>query len=73
LITVPVLLAFWFVGHASSFENSYVLKNLLSYISFSLHFGDFIRGLIRSEAVAFYAIVSLIALVLNSAYLQWRR
>jgi ABC-2 type transport system permease protein len=73
LITVPVLLAFWFIGHAESFENSYVLKNLLGYVSFSLHFADFIRGLIRSEAVAYYAIVSVIALVLNSAYLQWRR
>jgi hypothetical protein len=29
--------------------------------------------LIRSEAVAFYLVVSAIALTLNVSYLQWRR
>jgi ABC-2 type transport system permease protein len=73
LITVPVLLAFWFVGHLQSFQSSFVLRDLFGYLSFALHFGDFIRGLMRSEAVAFYLIVSAIALVLNASYLQWRR
>ena len=31
------------------------------------------RGLVRSEAVAFYLIVSAIALTLSASYLQWRR
>ena len=73
LITVPVLLAFWFVGHLQSFQNSYALRGLFGYLSFSQHFGDFIRGLVRSEAIAFYVLVSAIALTLNSSYLQWRR
>ena len=73
LITVPVLLAFWFVGHLQSFQNSYALLGLFGYLSFSQHFGDFIRGLVRSEAIAFYVLVSAIALTLNSSYLQWRR
>ena len=73
LITVPVLLAFWFVGHLQSFQNSYALRSLFGYLSFSLHFGDFIRGLVRTEAIAFYVLVSAIALTLNSSYLQWRR
>jgi len=31
------------------------------------------QGLVRTEAVAFYLIVSAIALILNTSYLQWRR
>ena len=34
---------------------------------------DFIQGLVRTEAVAFYLIVSAIALTLSASYLQWRR
>ena len=73
LITVPVLLGFWFVGHLQSFQTDYILRGLFGYLSFAQHFGDFVRGLIRSEAVAFYLVVSAIALTLNVGYLQWRR
>ena len=73
LITVPVLLGFWFIGHLQSFQTSLFLRELFGYLSFSQHFGDFIRGLVRSEAVAFYLIVSAIALTLNASYLEWRR
>ncbi len=73
LITVPVLLGFWFIGNLQNFQTSAVLQELFAYLSFSLHFGDFIRGLVRSEAVVFYLVVSAIALSLNAAYLQWRR
>jgi len=73
LITVPVLLSFWFVGHLQTFQVSYTLRELVSYLSFALHYADFVRGLIRSEAVLFYLVVSAIALTLNSSYLQWRR
>jgi ABC-2 type transport system permease protein len=73
LITIPVLLGFWFVGHVQSFQSSPTLRELFGYLSFSLHFGDFIRGLVRSEAVAFYLIVCAIALTLNTSYLKWQR
>jgi len=73
LITVPVLLGFWFVGHLQTFQTDYILRGLFGYLSFALHFGDFIRGLLRSEAVVFYLVVSAIALTLNISYLQWRR
>ena len=73
LVTIPVLLAFWFVGHLQSFQASMMLADLFGYISFSLHFGDFIMGLIRSEAVMFYLVVSAIALTLNAGFLEWRR
>ena len=73
LITIPVLLGFWFVGHLQSFQTSVVLRGLFGYLSFALHFGDFIRGLVRSEAVIFYLVVSAIALTLNTSYLKWQR
>jgi len=73
LITVSVLLAFWFIGHLQNFQTSYALRNLFGHLSFALNFADFIQGLVRSEAVLFYIIVSAIALTLNAGYLQWRR
>jgi ABC-2 type transport system permease protein len=73
LITVPVLLSFWFIGHLQSFQTSHALRNLFGYLSFALHFADFVQGLLRSEAVIFFLIVSTIALTLNASYLQWRR
>ena len=72
LITVPVLLSFWYVGYLQNFQAPF-LRDLFGYLSFSLHFADFIQGLIRSEAVIFYAIMCAIALTLNAAFLQWRR
>ena len=73
LITVPVLLSFWFIGHLQNFQVSQTLRGLFAYLSFALHFADFVQGLLRSEAVLFYLIVSAIALTLNAGYLQWRR
>jgi ABC-2 type transport system permease protein len=71
LITIAVLLAFWFIGHLQQFQPS--LREFIRYVAFQPHYADFIRGLIRSEAVAFYAIIIAIALTLNASYLQWRR
>jgi ABC-2 type transport system permease protein len=73
LITAAVLLAFWFVGHMETFQQSSALRDLVSYLSFARHFTDFIQGLVRTEAVAFYLIVSAAALTLSATYLQWRR
>jgi ABC-2 type transport system permease protein len=73
LITVSLLLGFWLVGNLQTFQTSYVLYYLARYLSFSLHFGDFIQGLVRTEAVVFYLTVCAIALTLNAGYLQWRR
>ena len=73
LITAAVLLALWFVGHLHAFQSSAVLRGLTAYLSFAVHFADFIQGLVRTEAIAFYLIVSAIALTLNAGYLEWRR
>jgi ABC-2 type transport system permease protein len=73
LLTVAVLLGFWFVGHLQGFQTSVVLRGLFGHLSFALHFADFIQGLVRTEAVAFYLVVSAIALTLNAGYLEWKR
>jgi ABC-2 type transport system permease protein len=73
LMTAAVLLALWFVGHLQPFQTSPALRSLTAYLSFALHFADFIQGLVRTEAIAFYVLVSAIALTLNASYLQWQR
>jgi ABC-2 type transport system permease protein len=73
LITAAVLLGFWFVGHLQTFQTSAALRGLFGYLSFALHFVDFIQGLVRTEAVMFYLVVSAIALTLSAGYLQWSR
>ena len=73
LLTAAVLLALWFVGHLQTFQTSPALRELTVYLSFARHFSDFIQGLVRTEAIAFYVIVSAIALRLNTSYLQWQR
>jgi ABC-2 type transport system permease protein len=73
LITAAVLLAFWFAQHVQAFQASAVRRALFGYVSFSLHFTDFIQGLVRTEAIAFYLAVSAIALTLTTATLEWRR
>ena len=61
------------IGHLYSFQSAVILQKLFGYLSFSLHFGDFVAGLVRSEAVVYYLVVSAMALTLNASYLQWRR
>lgn len=73
LITVSVLLGFWFVGHLSGLQATEGMRGLVIYLSFALHFADFVLGLVRSEGIAFYLIVVAIALTLNTSYLRWKR
>jgi ABC-2 type transport system permease protein len=73
LLSAAVLLAFWWVGHLQSFQASPGVRAFVAYLSFSRHFTDFIQGLVRTESVVFYLVVSGIALTLSVAYLQWRR
>lgn len=73
LITVSVLLGFWFVGHLSELQATDSMRSLVIYLSFALHFADFVLGLVRSEGIVFYLIVVAIALTLNTSYLRWKR
>lgn len=73
LVTAAVLLAFWFVGHLQGFQTSLALRGLVRSLSFALHFADFVQGLVRTEAVAFYLAVCAVGLTLTAGALQWRR
>ena len=73
LLTIPVLLGFWFVGHLQQLQSSIMLRDLVAHLSFALHFADFIRGLLRSEGVIFFMAVIAASLTLNTSYLQLRR
>ena len=73
LITIPVLLGFWFVGHLQQLQSSMMLRDFVAHLSFALHFADFIRGLLRSDGVIFFLAVIASALTLNTSYLQLRR
>ena len=73
LATLCVLLGFWLVGHLQSFQYSSELRSLFRNLSFSLHYGHFVQGLVRSESIAFYLAVCAVALSLNTAVLEWRR
>jgi ABC-2 type transport system permease protein len=73
VITAALLLGFWFVGHLQTFQTSPALRGLFGYLSFALHFVDFIQGLVRTESVMFYLVVSAIALTLSAGVVQWRR
>jgi ABC-2 type transport system permease protein len=73
LATICVLLGFWFVGYLQGFQQSYELRTLFRHLSFSLHYANFVQGLVRTESLAFYAAVCAIALTINASYLDWRR
>ena len=73
LATIAALLAFWFVGYLQPFQASPAVRDLVGYLSFARHFADFIQGLVRTEAIAFYLVVSAVALTLTASYLEWQR
>lgn len=73
LATLCVLLALWFVGYLQSFQQAGELRSLLRHLSFSLHYANFIQGLVRTDSIAYYLAVCAIALTLNASYLRWRR
>ena len=73
LATICVLLGFWFVGYLQGFQQTLELRSLFRHLSFSLHYANFVQGLVRTESIAFYAAVCAIALSINASYLDWRR
>ena len=73
LVTVSLLLGFWFVGHLQSFQTGAFLREMVLYLSFAWHFGEFVEGLARFESLALFVLFSAGALVLNVCALEWRR
>jgi len=45
----------------------------LGYLSLSNHFGEFVKGLLRTESAAYFLVVSWAALFLSTRALEWRR
>ena len=49
LLTAAVLLALLVRRPPAGFQTSPALRGLVGYLSFALHFGDFIQGLVRTR------------------------
>ncbi len=62
-----------YIGFLQPLQPSVLLRDLFAHLSFSLHYADFIHGLLRSEAIVYFLVVAGVALTLNTTYLQWRR
>jgi gliding motility-associated transport system permease protein len=73
LLTVCLLLGFWFVGYLAPVARVPWLRVLLGYLSLSNHFGEFVKGLLRTESAAYFLVVSWAALFLSTRALEWRR
>lgn len=73
LLTVSMLLGFWFVGHLVTLQNTHFMRFIVSHLSFAVHFGEFIQGLLRTESVSYFALVIATTLFLNARYFDWRR
>ncbi len=58
-----ILFALWFVGMAASFAPE-ALGEIVSYLSLSYHFNDFIRGVVDTRAIIYYLSVTALFLYL---------
>lgn len=67
-----ILFALWFVGMAASFVPE-ALGEVLSYLSLSYHFNDFIRGLVDTRAIIYYLSVTALFLYLAIRSLETSR
>ena len=67
-----ILFALWFVGMASNFAPE-AIGNLLSYLSLSYHFPDFIRGVVDTRAIIYYLSITALFLYLAIRSLETSR
>ncbi len=58
-----ILFGLWFLGFAGDFAPG-ALKELLTYLSLSSHFYDFMRGIIDTKAVVYYLSITALFLYL---------
>ena len=58
-----ILFGLWFLGFAGDFAPGF-LKELLTYLSLSSHFYDFMRGIIDTKAVVYYLSITALFLYL---------
>jgi ABC-2 type transport system permease protein len=69
-----ILFALWFLGPAARFAPG-AAGELLSYLSLSHHFADFVRGIVDSRAVVYYLSVTALFLYLATRSVEtdrWR-
>ena len=69
-----ILYALWFLGAVGSFAPG-ALRKLLSYLSLSNHFPDFIRGIVDTKAIVYYLSVTALFLYLATGSIEigkWR-
>jgi ABC-2 type transport system permease protein len=69
-----ILFALWFLGPAARYAPGAV-GELLSYLSLSHHFADFVRGIVDSRAVVYYLSVTALFLYLATRSVEtdrWR-
>jgi len=67
-----ILFALWFVGTATSFAPE-ALGEIVSYLSLSYHFNDFIRGVVDTRAIIYYLSVTALFLYLAIRSLETGR
>jgi len=67
-----LLFALWFLGEASGFAPG-ALGEVLSYLSLSHHFPDFIRGVVDTKAVVYYLSVTALFLYLATGSIEMGR
>jgi len=67
-----ILFALWFVSMAANFVPE-ALGEVLSYLSLSYHFNDFIRGLVDTRAIIYYLSVTALFLYLAIRSLETSR
>jgi ABC-2 type transport system permease protein len=69
-----ILFALWFLGVAASFAPG-PLGELLSYLSLSSHFPDFMRGIVDTKAIVYYLSIAALFLYLATGSIEtgrWR-
>jgi len=69
-----ILFALWFLGDAGSLAPG-ALGRVLSYLSLSTHFPDFMRGIVDTKAIVYYLSVTALFLYLAIGSIEagrWR-
>lgn len=73
LVTWAIIVLLWFVDYAAGLQIDYTLTRLSTYLSFSVHYVDLIRGVLNSTTVVYFASIVVAALALTVLALQGRR
>ena len=73
LLTWGALTLLWFADYASSLDALPGLRGVFLHLSFSVHYVDVIRGVIKFGSVCYFASVLVVSLLLTALLLKARR